>query len=207
LELRSHSFRLVRRRAEFDGNGGRSGVKTLAFFVAKFRPALGCDKRCIGRDNLGGASQNVYVLPMEQSSASQLIREVLRLYPPAWIIGRETLRDVTLSDGSHIPAKMTVFMVPLLLHRKPQYFTNPDAFEPDRWLEDEPPPFAYIPFGGGARRCIGDEFALRETTIVLETLLRQYRFALEPGARVETAPLVTLRPAGPFLCEQAPAQA
>ena len=126
----------------------------------------------------------------------RVVKEVLRLYPPAWIIGRETLRDVTLSDGSRIPAKTTVFMVPLLLHRKPQTFTNPDRFEPDRWLEGEPPPFAYIPFGGGARRCIGDEFALRETTIVLETLLRRYRFALEPGARVETAPLVTLRPAG-----------
>ena len=128
---------------------------------------------------------------------ARVVKEVLRLYPPAWIIGRETLRDVTLSDGSHIPAKTTVFMVPLLLHRKPQYFPNPDAFDPDRWLEGEPPPFSYIPFGGGARRCIGDEFALRETTIVLETLLRRYRFALEPGARVETAPLVTLRPAGP----------
>jgi cytochrome P450 len=128
---------------------------------------------------------------------ARVVKEVLRLYPPAWIIGRESLRNVTLSDGSHIPAKTTVFMMPLLLHRKPQTFAHPDLFEPDRWLEGEPPPFAYIPFGGGARRCIGDEFALRETTIVLETLLRRYRFALEPGARVETAPLVTLRPAGP----------
>jgi len=128
----------------------------------------------------------------------RVVKEVLRLYPPAWIIGREALRDVTLSDGSHIPAGTTVFMVPLLLHRKPKYFRNPDAFEPDRWLEGEPAPFAYIPFGGGARRCIGDEFALRETTIVLETLLRRYRFELEPGARVQTAPLVTLRPAGPI---------
>jgi cytochrome P450 len=127
----------------------------------------------------------------------RVVKEVLRLYPPAWIIGRETLRDVTLSDGSHIPAKTTVFMVPLLLHRKPEYFAHPDRFEPDRWLDGEPAPFAYIPFGGGARRCIGDEFALRETIIVLETLLRRYRFALEPGARVKTAPLVTLRPAGP----------
>ncbi len=133
----------------------------------------------------------------DRAYLERVVREVLRLYPPAWIIGREALRDVTLSDGSHIPAGTTVFMVPLLLHRKPQYFRNPDAFEPDRWLEAEPPPFAYIPFGGGARRCIGDEFALRETTIVLETLLRSYRFTLEPGARVETAPLVTLRPAGP----------
>jgi cytochrome P450 len=127
----------------------------------------------------------------------RVVKEVLRLYPPAWIIGRESLRDVTLCDGSEIPAKTTVFMVPLLLHRKPKYFARPDSFEPDRWLEAEPPPFAYIPFGGGARRCIGDEFALRETTIVLETLLRRYRFTLEPEPRVEIAPLVTLRPAGP----------
>jgi cytochrome P450 len=133
----------------------------------------------------------------DRAYLERVVKEVLRIYPPAWIIGRETLRDVTLSDGSQIPAKTTVFMVPLLLHRKPEYFTDPERFEPDRWLEGEPAPFAYIPFGGGARRCIGDEFALRETTIVLETLLRRYRFALEPGARVETAPLVTLRPAGP----------
>ena len=108
------------------------------------------------------------------------------------------MRDVTLERRQlTFQAGTTVFIVPLILHRMPQYFRNPDAFEPDRWLGVEPPPFAYIPFGGGARRCIGEEFALRETTIVLKTLLRSYRFTLEPGARVETAPLVTLRPAGP----------
>lgn len=128
---------------------------------------------------------------------ARVVKEVLRLYPPAWIIGRETLRDVTLSDGSYIPEKTTVFMAPLLLHRRPEYFARPDEFVPDRWLEGEPAPFAYVPFGGGARRCIGDEFALRETAIVLEALTRRYRFTLEPGARVEAAALVTLRPAGP----------
>jgi cytochrome P450 len=129
----------------------------------------------------------------------RVIKEVLRLYPPAWIVGRETLGDVTLSDGSFIPAKTTVFLAPLLLHRRAKYFPDPNRFDPDRWLAPDPPPFAYVPFGGGARRCIGEEFALREATIVLETLLRRCSFALEAGTTVGIAPLVTLRPAGPVM--------
>ncbi len=129
----------------------------------------------------------------------RVVKEVLRLYPPAWIIGRESLEDVTLIDGSFIPAKTTVFMAPLLLHRRPDNFADPQAFDPDRWLGPDPPPFSYVPFGGGARRCIGEDFALREATIVLETLLRRFRFTLVPGAAVGIAPLVTLRPAGPVM--------
>lgn len=133
----------------------------------------------------------------DRAYVARVVKEVLRLYPPAWIIGRETITDVTLSDGTRIAAGTTVFMSPLILHRRPEYFSNPERFDPDRWLHDEPAPFSYIPFGAGARRCIGEEFALHEATIVLEALARRYRFALEPGARVETAALVTLRPAGP----------
>jgi cytochrome P450 len=133
----------------------------------------------------------------ERGYLGRVVKEVLRLYPPAWIIGRETLADVTMIDGSFIPAGTTVFASPLLLHRRPEFFTNPDAFDPDRWLGPEPPPFAYVPFGGGARRCIGEEFALREATIVLEVLVRRFRFDLASGQRVALAPLVTLRPAGP----------
>jgi len=129
----------------------------------------------------------------------RVVKEILRLYPPAWIIGRESIRDVTLADGSLIPGGTTVFAAPLLLHRRAEYFSNPERFDPDRWLGPEPPPFSYVPFGGGARRCIGEEFAMRETTIVLSTLLARYRFELQPGARVEIAPLVTLRPGGPVM--------
>ncbi len=133
----------------------------------------------------------------DRTYLTRLVKEVLRLYPPAWIIGREALRDVTLVDGSRSLSGTTVFMAPLILHRRPESFTDPDRFEPDRWMRDEPPPFSYLPFGAGARRCIGEEFALRETASVLETLTRRYRFALEQGTRIEIAPLVTLRPAGP----------
>ena len=132
-------------------------------------------------------------------SIARLVREVLRLYPPAWIIGREALRDVTFSDGNRVPAKTTVFLAPLILHRNARYFPDPQRFDPDRWRDFDPPPFAYVPFGGGARRCIGEEFALRETAIVLETLLRRFRFSPAPGPAVRIAPLVTLRPAGPVM--------
>ncbi|HMF27130.1 MAG TPA: cytochrome P450 [Candidatus Cybelea sp.] len=145
-------------------------------------------------ERMGAASRSG-----DEPYVARVVKEVLRLYPPAWIIGRETVRDVTLVDGSFIPQGMTIFAAPLLLHRRPEYFSNPERFDPDRWLGPDPPPFSYVPFGGGARRCIGEEFALRETAIVLSTLLARYRFELQPGARVEIAPLVTLRPAGPVM--------
>jgi cytochrome P450 len=129
----------------------------------------------------------------------RVVKEVLRLYPPAWIIGRETLRDVTLAEGVGIPVRTTIFFAPLLLHRRAEFFPDPDRFDPDRWLGADPPSFSYVPFGGGARRCIGEEFALNEIAIVLTTLLR-YRFALE-SQRVAVAPLVTLRPAGPVMMQ------
>ena len=130
---------------------------------------------------------------------ARVINEVLRLYPPAWIVGREALRDVTFADGHVIAAGTTVFFAPLMLHRRADYFPEPDKFDPDRWLGESPPPFAYVPFGGGARRCIGEEFALAEIRTVLSALLFRFRFTLEPGASLQTAPLVTLRPAGPVM--------
>ncbi len=129
----------------------------------------------------------------------RVLKEVLRLYPPAWIIGREALRDVTFGDGTFVAAGTTIFFAPLILHRRADYFAQPQRFDPDRWLADDPPPFAYVPFGGGARRCIGEEFAMREAAIVLEALVSRFRFSLVPGERVDVAPLVTLRPAGPVM--------
>lgn len=129
----------------------------------------------------------------------RVIKESLRLYPPAWIVGRQALHDVTLADGSFIPAKTTVFIAPLALHRRADYFPNPDRFDPDRWLGEEPPPFAYVPFGGGARRCIGEDFAWHEAAIVLTEIARRYRFTRMTNVPVDIAPLVTLRPAGPVM--------
>jgi cytochrome P450 len=88
-------------------------------------------------------------------------------------------------------------VAPLLLHRRAEYFRDPERFDPDRWLGPDPPPFAFLPFGAGARRCIGDEFALREAEIVAGAIARRYSLAKDPQVEVGTAPLVTLRPAGP----------
>ena len=125
-------------------------------------------------------------------------RESLRLYPRAWIIGREAKTDVTLADGSFVPAGTTLFISPLVLHRRADLFPDPDRFDPDRWIGFEPPPFAYVPFGGGARRCIGEEFAWGELALLLQGVFaRTYRFERTTSRPVGTSPLVTLRPDGP----------
>jgi cytochrome P450 len=127
----------------------------------------------------------------------RVARESLRLYPPAWIIGREARTDVTLADGSFVPAGTTLFISPLVLHRRADTFPDPDRFDPDRWIGFEPPPFAYVPFGGGARRCIGEEFAWGELALLLAAFARAYRFERTSSEPVGTSPLVTLRPDGP----------
>lgn len=133
----------------------------------------------------------------DRAFIERVVRESLRLYPPAWMIGREALRDVTLGDGTAVAAGTTVLIAPLFLHRRAEYFADPLRFDPDRWIGFEPAPFAFLPFGAGARQCIGSEFALNEAAIVLRAVASRFSFALEPGARVRTAPLVTLRPDGP----------
>ena len=125
----------------------------------------------------------------------RVFREAMRLYPPAWIIGRETIRDVTLAGGYEVPAKTTVFTAPLIMHRHPELYPDPLRFDPDRWLEPEIP-FAYIPFGGGARRCIGEEFAWMEATLALGIIAKAAKLVFETSAPLELQPLVTLRPKG-----------
>ena len=166
------------------GHETTANLLTWTFYLLSQHPAI--DAR-MGEASAGG----------DLGYVSRVVRESLRLYPPAWLIGRESLRAVTLIDGTVIAPKTTVLVSPLLLHRRPEYFRDPDRFDPDRWLGPEPPPFAFLPFGAGARRCIGDEFALREAEIVAGAIARRYSLTKEPGVNVATAPLVTLRPAGP----------
>ena len=126
----------------------------------------------------------------------RVLQESMRLYPPAWVIGREAQRDVTLIGGQHIPQGTTVLASPLILHRRTDLFPDPLRFDPDRWLENDAPAFAYIPFGGGARRCIGEEFAWMEGTLVLARIAPAFRFSYDAQQPPEIEALITLRPKG-----------
>jgi cytochrome P450 len=125
-----------------------------------------------------------------------VLSESMRLYPPAWAMGRLALEDFSL--GSYfLPKGTTVFMSQYIMHRDRRYFPDPERFDPERWRPEakaERPRYSYFPFGGGARQCIGESFAWIEGILILATLAQRWRPRLVPGHRVEPQPLITLRP-------------
>ena len=126
-----------------------------------------------------------------------VVAETLRLYPPAWVVGRTAIAPVPIGAWT-IPRNGIVIASQLVMHRNPRYWTQPDAFRPERWSNGETadlPKFAYFPFGGGNRICIGESFAWTEAVLVLATVARRWRFTPARGlTEVATEPLVTLRP-------------
>jgi cytochrome P450 len=113
------------------------------------------------------------------------------------MVGREAI-EATELGGYPVPKGMTIFMTAYAIHRDGRWFENPDSFEPDRWrdgLLQRIPRYAYFPFGGGPRICIGNNFALMEAILVLATIAQKYRLKLAPGATVTPLPSMTLRPA------------
>jgi cytochrome P450 len=127
-----------------------------------------------------------------------VIKESMRLYPPAYMIGRRATREVTIC-GSRVPRGQVVIVNVIGIHRRTDAFPDPERFDPDRFTPEREkalPPHAYIPFGAGPRVCIGNHFALMEGQLVLATLAQRLRFELVSQAPVGTEPLVTLRPKG-----------
>ena len=125
-----------------------------------------------------------------------VIQEVMRLFPPAWNFGRNTEEDTTLG-GYQIAKGELVMVCPYALHRSATLWPNPEGFDPERFRPGRVPADAdcvYIPFGGGARICIGKHFAMMEMQLVLATLVQRVRVHLLPGHPIEPEPLITLRP-------------
>lgn len=125
-----------------------------------------------------------------------VIKESMRLYPPAWRVGREALEDCEVG-GYPIPKGAQVVMSQWLMHRDGRYFDEPLRFRPERWegdLAKRIPKFAYFPFGGGPRRCIGDSFAMMEATLLLAGIAREYRLHRVPDQTIDLWPSITLRP-------------
>jgi cytochrome P450 len=124
------------------------------------------------------------------------MNEVLRLYPPAYIMAREVIEPVEIGGYEFTPGT-TIVMAQWVSHRDPRFFDDPETFRPERWLEGlaaKLPSGAYYPFGDGARRCIGQGFALLEAAIVTAMVAQRFQFRMAPGQTVATEPLVTLRP-------------
>jgi cytochrome P450 len=123
-----------------------------------------------------------------------VLTESLRLYPPAWLMTRRNV-DAYDVGGYVLPARTFILMSPYLTHRDPRFFDAPEQFQPERWAQSQSgPKFAYFPFGGGPRQCIGEHFAWMESILVLATLAQQWKLQLLPGHPVGVKPLVTLRP-------------
>lgn len=122
--------------------------------------------------------------------------ESMRLYPPAWAIGRRAL-DSFEASGFTIPRRSVIVMSQYIVHRDARFFTEPERFDPERWTADavaSRPKYSYFPFGGGSRVCIGEQFAWMEGVLLIAAIAGKWRMRLAPGQQVEVQPLITLRP-------------
>ena len=126
----------------------------------------------------------------------KVFRESMRLYPPAWTLGRQALTDYVI-DKYVIPSGSIIIMSQYVMHHNPRYFSNPEVFDPDRWTKEfksDLPRFSYFPFGGGIRGCIGEPFAWMEGVLVVATIYRKWKMHHDPKHKVGLKPLITLRP-------------
>jgi cytochrome P450 len=146
---------------------------------------------------LGGRAATVGDIPHLRFT-EQVVMEAMRLYPPAWFFGREALCDFEI--GPYIVRKGTTILIsPWVLHRDPRFFEAPAQFRPERWgtgMSGRLPRFAYMPFGGGPRVCIGSRFAMTEAILVLATVTQRFRFKWEGEKPIVPLPSITLRPKG-----------
>jgi len=123
-----------------------------------------------------------------------IVKEAMRLYPPAWLFGRQPVGTVTIGNYA-LQKGSTVLISPYVMHHH-HYFEKPQRFEPERFSpenEKQLPKHVYIPFGGGPRICIGNSFAMMEAKLILATIAQHYQFTLLPQQKIELEPLVTLR--------------
>jgi cytochrome P450 len=131
----------------------------------------------------------------------RVLKESMRLYPPAWTTGRQAEADVVVG-GYRVPKGSQLLLSQWIVHRDRRFFPDPEAFDPDRWLPERAktlPKYAYFPFGGGPRVCIGNHFAMMEATLILAVVLKRYHLELLPGQALAFKPSVTLRQQGPGL--------
>ena len=148
---------------------------------------------------IAGSAPSIAEVP-QLVHTEHVLREAMRLYPPAYVIGRRPIEDCTI-NGYFLPAGHNVLMSQWVVHRDPRWYDDPLAFRPDRWVGDHAskiPKYAYFPFGGGPRVCIGNTFATFEATLILAMIARRFKLQLVSNKPIRILPAVTLRPAEPI---------
>ncbi len=173
------------------GHETTANALTFCWLLLSRHPAIFRELRAELAQVLGGRSPSIEDLP-RLTLTRRILQESMRLYPPAWIIGRSVVEPDEIG-GYEIPARSIVFVSPYVIHRHPGLWENPEGFDPARFAS-EPPRGAYLPFGAGPRMCIGHGFATMEAELVLATLAQRLRFDLVPGHPVVLEPSITLRP-------------
>lgn len=178
------------------GHETTANALTWTFYLLSQHPEVEAklhqelDQVLLGRAPVLADLQN---LPYTQ----MVVKEAMRLYPPAWILnGRISLEDVVIG-GYTIPKGSTIFISPYAMHHLPKFFPDPERFDPERFTPEREkalPKFAYMPFGGGPRVCIGNAFAMMEAPLLLATIAQQYSLQLKSGHQVQKASLITLTP-------------
>jgi cytochrome P450 len=144
---------------------------------------------------LGGRAPEAADVPRLRFT-EMIAKESMRLYPPAYVVGREAIESCEIG-GYHVPQRMQVFMPTWVVHRDPRFFDEPLSFKPERWTPEfisTLPKYAYFPFGGGPRICIGNSFAMMEIVLLLATIAQKYRLELVSRHPVELQPAMSLRP-------------
>lgn len=175
------------------GHETTANALTFAWYLLSFNPEVEA-KLHAELDALGGRLPTVDDMPALRYTYG-VFAESLRLFPPAWGLGRQATEDHAFGDARVQKGGM-VICSQWVMHKDPRYWEQPLEFRPERWLVEDKtrPKFAYFPFGAGPRQCIGEGFAWTEGVLLLATLAQRFRFRLRPGFELTTRAAITLRP-------------
>ncbi len=202
-EPRLSDEQLINEAITIIGAGYETSAYTLVFaWLALLQNPAVADRLYAEVDTVLGGGQLRLADVKSLAYTERVVKETLRLYPSAWGFSRSTLEPVEIA-GTTLPRNSMVLVSPWTLGRDPRWYPDPERFEPDRHLPEhvrKRPRYAYIPFGGGARTCLGSHFALMEAVIIIAEMARRFRPELLPGsASGPRAVAFTLRPDGPML--------
>jgi len=189
LEVRNQVMTLF-----FAGQGTTANALSWAFWILAKHPEMQTRLREEIEQVVGDRAPGFGDVP-KLAFATQLVTEVLRLYPPVWTMGRETLQDITIV-GNTVAKGTLVLASQWLVHRDARWYVDPSAFRPERWTDEfrsALPRFAYFPFGGGARSCIGENFAWTEMLLILATIVGKWRLSMtREASSIQPYPRISL---------------